>query len=137
MSLMFHHLGLFVRDLDTGRRHLEGLLPGGQFGAAITDPLLRVEVQFYTSLDGLRYELVAPYGDQDPVTPVLKTGQNILNHAGYTGADFDSEVSRLRQARCLPLGQPMPAVAFEGRRVVFFLTPLRFIVELIEAGCVR
>jgi hypothetical protein len=32
----------------------------------------------------------------------------------------------------MPLGEPRPAVAFGGARVIFFLTPLRMIVELVE-----
>ncbi len=38
----------------------------------------------------------------------------------------------LRKINCAPLGKPMRAVAFKGKRVIFFLTPLNFIIELIE-----
>jgi hypothetical protein len=34
----------------------------------------------------------------------------------------------------VPTGPARPAVAFGGRRVIFLLTPLRFILELIEEG---
>jgi hypothetical protein len=30
------------------------------------------------------------------------------------------------------LGKPMPAAAFEGRRIVFLITPQRDLVELVE-----
>jgi hypothetical protein len=34
---------------------------------------------------------------------------------------------------CVPTGEPKPAIAYGGRRVQFFFTPLHMIVELIEA----
>jgi hypothetical protein len=41
-------------------------------------------------------------------------------------------MAKLRTLRAIPLGRPHLAVAFKGARVMFYLTPLRFVVELIE-----
>jgi methylmalonyl-CoA/ethylmalonyl-CoA epimerase len=38
----------------------------------------------------------------------------------------------LRAQGCCPAGAPQPAVAYGGRRVQFFVSPLRFVIELIE-----
>ena len=32
-----------------------------------------------------------------------------------------------------PAGEPKPAIAYGGARIQFFVTPARFIVELVEA----
>ena len=46
--------------------------------------------------------------------------------------DVRTSVSKLRETGCVPLGTPQPALAFNGARVIFFLTPLKLIFELIE-----
>jgi hypothetical protein len=32
----------------------------------------------------------------------------------------------------MPVGKPVPAAAFDGRRIVFLLTPQRDLIELVE-----
>jgi methylmalonyl-CoA/ethylmalonyl-CoA epimerase len=130
--VIFDHIGLFVADLDRGRRRLGALLPIADLSEPIEDPGLKVRIQFATDTSGVRYELVAPFGEGDPVSGVLASGQAILNHVAYRVADLDAALARLRAEGALPLGPPSPAVAFGGRRVVFLLTRLRFILELVE-----
>lgn len=130
--MIFDHIGLFVRDLDAGRACLSALLPVTGWTMPVDDPAIHVRIQFGTDASGVRYELVAPFGDPSPVTESLGAGVNILNHVAYRVTGIDDEITRLRRQRCIPTGAPRPAVAFAGRRVVFLLTPLRFIIELIE-----
>lgn len=132
--MIFDHVGLFVPDLETGRDRLAALLPIRAAGEPIDDPGLKVRVQFLTDASGLRYELVAPLGEGNPVAPVLASGKAILNHVAYRVADLEHEARRLRRAGSVPLGPARPAAAFGGAPVMFFLTPLRFILELIEAA---
>ena len=131
--MIFDHIGLFVPNLEKGRTHLSRILPITGWGQEIQDPGLKVQVQFGTDVSGVRYELVAPFGEGNPVSGVLASGKGILNHVAYRVTDLPVELARLRAARALPIGDPQPAVAFDGARVAFFLTPLGFIVELIEA----
>ena len=132
--MIFDHIGLFVPSLEKGRTHLSQILPITGYGEEIDDPGLKVRVQFGTDSSGVRYELVAPFGEGNPVSGVLASGKGILNHVAYRVADLPAETARLRAARALPIGEPRPAVAFRGARVAFFLTPLGFIVELIEGA---
>lgn len=129
--MIFDHIGLFVADLETGRRKLAATLPIAEVSAPIDDAGLKVRVQFCTDSSGIRYELVAPFGAGDPVSGVLEGGKSILNHVAYRVADLDAEAARLRREGAMPLGLARPALAFGGRRVMFFLTALRFIVEQI------
>lgn len=130
--MIFDHIGLFVRDLAVGRRRLAALLPIAHFTDMITDPLIRVQIQFGVDGTGVRYELVAPFGEGNPVEGVLASGKNILNHVAYRVADLDAALTRLEDEGCIALGPPTPAVAFGGARVVFLFTPLKFILELID-----
>lgn len=131
--MQFDHLGVFVKSLDEGRSYLRSIFHIKTISDECHDPLLNVSVQFLSDSSGICYEIVAPNGLGNPVDPVLKESKNILNHVAYRTADFENELVRLRAAGCIPLGKPAPAVAFEGSRVVFFLTPLRLILEIIES----
>ncbi len=132
--MIFDHVGLFVRSLEEGRATLAAMLPIRHWDAPVDDPLIRVRIQFGHDASGLRYELVAPLAPGNPVDGALASGANLLNHVAYLVDDLDAELRRLRRGRCIPTGAPRPAVAFGGRRVVFLLTPLGVILELIEAG---
>ncbi len=96
------------------------------------DPLLKVSVQFLYDDNDFCYELVAPNGQGNPVDSILKNKKNILNHIAYKIHDFDLTIKKYRNFGCLPLTLPQPAIAFNGARVIFFLTPVDIIVELIE-----
>ena len=128
----FDHIGIFVKELNVGRKYLSELLLVTNYSKVYEDPLLRVRVQFGLDTSGTRYELVAPFGENNPVDGALKSGKNILNHVAYRVPDLTERSQDLVNAGGRILTQPTPAVAFGGARVVFIFTPLEFIVELIE-----
>ncbi|MDR3439929.1 VOC family protein [Telmatospirillum sp.] len=128
----FDHIGIFVDDIERGQNTIGSFLPIVRHTEIFEDHLLRVKVQFLYDASGVCYELVAPFGEKNPVDVVLKTRKNVLNHVAYRAHDFDGTSTRLTEQGALPLGTARPAVAFGGRRVIFFFTPLNFIIELIE-----
>ncbi len=128
----FHHLGLFVRDLEYGLITLEKIIDINNVSEVTDDFELRVSVQFVNDTSNLCYELVAPLGENNPVEPVLRAKKNILNHVAYVTDEFQINFEKMRQEGCLPLAPPKRAKAFDGNYVVFLLTPLGFIYELIE-----
>jgi methylmalonyl-CoA/ethylmalonyl-CoA epimerase len=130
--MIFDHLGVFVADLALGRAQLEATIGIGDWGPEIDDPGLGVRVQFGRDASGLRYELVAPNGPDNPVDPVLKSRGNILNHVAYRVVSLEDELLRLRASGAMPLSKPHPAIAFGGRRVAFVLLRAGFIIELID-----
>jgi methylmalonyl-CoA/ethylmalonyl-CoA epimerase len=130
--LRFDHIGLFVPDLAWGREKLSRLFPIDRYSESYDDPLIKVRVQFAYDGTGICYELVAPFGDGNPVDGVLKSRKNVLNHVAYRVAALDAELARLTADGAFPLGPPQPAVAFGGARVVFLYTAMNFIIELVE-----
>jgi len=128
----FHHLGIFVKDIDAGYEYLQDLLPITPSSKIFHDDSLRVSVKFFEDSSGLLYELVAPYLPNNPVDNALKDGKNILNHIAYKTKKFDAMISHYRENGCFVLGEPKPAKAFNNARVVFLLTKLNLIIELIE-----
>ncbi len=131
--MIFHHIGIFVADIEQGYEKLARTLPITSREATIEDAGLKVKVAFCYDSSGMRYELVAPFGEGNPVSGVLASGKAILNHMAYTVPNLSAAAQTLRKEGAIPLGPARPALAFGGQAVMFFLTPLRFIIELIEA----
>lgn len=130
--LKFHHIGIFVRNLEDGITSLLNIIPSEKISPIIKDEVLGVMVQFLSDSSGIIYELVAPYGNNNPVENVLNTKKNILNHVAYISNDFSNDSYNLRAGGAIPIGKPNPAKAFNGKQVAFFLIQLGFIIELIE-----
>jgi methylmalonyl-CoA/ethylmalonyl-CoA epimerase len=128
----FDHIGVFVKTLAEGRAHFQSLLIINKISEEFYDHGIKVAVQFLYDKDGICYEIIAPFLQGNPVDHVLLMRKNILNHIAYRVRDFNGAVELYRNKRCAQLGPPLPAIAFGGRRVAFFLTPLNIIIELIE-----
>ena len=130
--IKFDHLGLVVPALDEGRAHLSAALQISDWSREFADPLNGVVVQFGRDPVAMCYELVAPLGSNSPIALALRKGDRILNHLAYRVEALEAQVKRLRDLHFFPLGSPRPAVAYEGRNIQFLMSPLNFIVELIE-----
>jgi methylmalonyl-CoA/ethylmalonyl-CoA epimerase len=131
--MKFDHIGLVVGDMAEGRQALEALFGVDRWTQVFEDPGIGVYVQFGRTQEGPCYELIAPLGEGSPVLTALKRGINILNHVAYLTADLDTEAKRLEAMGSIMAGPSKPAVAYGGARVQFWITPQRFMVELIEA----
>jgi methylmalonyl-CoA/ethylmalonyl-CoA epimerase len=130
--LIFDHIGVIAPRLETGRKHL-ALLGVGDWTVEFRDEGIGVYVQFGRDASNVCYEIVAPLGETSPVSQALKDRRAIINHVAYRVRDLAQEAERLRSQGCFVVGAPQPAVAYGGARVQFFVTPLRMIVELVEA----
>ena len=130
--MKFHHVGIFVESIDTGIDEMSKIYDIVQVSKTIEDVLIGVRIVFLKDSSGINYELVAPFGNDSPVTGVLKRGHGFLNHLAYTTNQFDRQLRNLRNLGMIPLGPAKKAVAFNGRRVIFFLTKLNYVVEIIE-----
>ncbi|MDA9209464.1 VOC family protein [bacterium] len=130
--MIFDHVGIFVHDLQSGVAKLGAQHKIISKSSEIIDPVIDVKICFVTDDCGLKYELVAPLSEKSPVSGSLLQRKNILNHLGYKVKKFDNKITQLRTAGCIPIIPPTPAVAFGGRRVIFLLSPLNYIFELIE-----
>jgi methylmalonyl-CoA/ethylmalonyl-CoA epimerase len=130
----FHHIGYAVADIQ---RHLdEHMIPlyaPLHISETVADPIQKVRVCFVTMHGGSLIELVEPLGNDSPVRRFIGSPRGGLYHLCYEVADMESAIAQFRARGCLPLGRPVPAAAFDGRRIIFLMTPQRDLVELLEA----
>jgi len=130
----FDHLGLVVKRLEKGRERMSALLAISQWTDPIEDDVNRVRLQFGRDPSGVVYELLEPLGEDSPVYGALQSGKAILNHVAYAVEDLAAGAAHLVAAGAFEVAEPKPAIAYGGRPIQFFVTPLRFVIELIEGA---
>ena len=131
--MRFDNIGVAAPSLEEGRAALTAVIEIPRWTEEFTDPVNSVCIQFGADASGICYELIAPLGDDSPIAKALNTGRNILNHVAYLVPDLAQARERLRAAGAVATSEPHPAIAYKGGRIQFFVTPMRFIIELIEA----
>lgn len=133
--MRFHHIGYAVRNIgEYLETFVQPLLAPVSVTEPVSDPIQRVTVCFVELPGGVLLELVEPLGADSPVNSVIGSQRGGLYHTCYEVDDLEQAIARFRARKCMPLGAPVPAAAFDGRRIVFLLTPQRDLIELVESA---
>jgi methylmalonyl-CoA/ethylmalonyl-CoA epimerase len=131
--MRFHHVGYAVRNIQAYLdEFMRPLFRPVQVSEPVADPIQRVRVCFVEMQGGTVIELVEPFGKDSPVNQIVGSQRGGLYHLCYEVDDLEAAIVESRARHCMPLGKPVPAAAFNGRRIVFLLTPQRDLVELLE-----
>ncbi|MEJ2631350.1 MAG: VOC family protein [Acidihalobacter sp.] len=129
-GLEFHHVGVACRKLEREQTVFEnmGYRPEGEI---FVDPTQGIRGRFLTGA-GPRMELVEPLDSQTGVlTNVLAQGLKMY-HLAYTTPDMERSLAEAVQIRGKVMVEPVPAVAFDGRRIAFVFLPNMLLMEFIE-----
>jgi|MDTC01.3.fsa_nt_gb methylmalonyl-CoA/ethylmalonyl-CoA epimerase len=130
--MKFHHIGILVSNLSYGLKIYKKIYKNLKHSKTIIDKKIGVKLKFIHEEDKILYELIAPYGKSSPITKLIKNKTSILNHVAYKEKKFDEKIKYFKKNNFLQISEPLGAKAFKGKRVVFFMTPLHHIIELIE-----
>ena len=130
--MIFHHLGIFVKSIDKASIILSRDLKAKKASPIIVDKNLQVKVQFFKYANNLIFELVEGIGSKNPVKSSLDQNKNLLNHIAYKTNEFDFQMNKLIKKGYIQISKVSNSIAFKGKKIVFFLSPLNFIIELIE-----
>ncbi len=131
--MKFHHIGIIVNDLSQGIKFIKETSSIIKISETINDKNIGVKIKFLTDKDGLLIELISPYGKKSPIKNLLNNRNSIINHLAYKVKNLDFNIEKFKKKKCLQITNPIAAKAFNGKRVVFFITPLQYIIELIES----
>lgn len=133
-ALQLHHAGYLVRDIDAAATHYCDLLGYRKESAVIEDPVQTAKVQFLRQPGaGSWLELISPTSPESKLAAALEKGV-LLHHLCYEVADIESACEHFRKKGCFPVCLPVPATAFPGRRIAWFMDKRRFLFELVEEG---
>ena len=102
-------------------------------GTIIHDPLQEARVTFIRcgGPETPAVELVEPAGDKSPLHKIVAKGGG-LHHICYEVDSLDVQLPQSRAAGCLVVKDPLPAVAFGGRRIAWVYTRQKLLVEYLE-----
>jgi methylmalonyl-CoA/ethylmalonyl-CoA epimerase len=128
-----HHIGFVVSSI---REEIEGFTSSVQAswnGEIFDDPLQQVRVTFLqpASPAEAAIELVEPTVDHSPVSRFLQRGGG-LHHLCYEVDNLEEALKLARTCGGLVVKQPLPAVAFQGRRIAWVVTRNRLVIEYLE-----
>jgi methylmalonyl-CoA/ethylmalonyl-CoA epimerase len=92
-----------------------------------------VRVAFLTTCAGEpQIELVEPLSDRSPVHRFLNDKGGGLHHFCYETDNLEAGLRDFRSRKAILVSHPVPAVAFDGRRIAWVLTRENLLVELLE-----
>ena len=134
-SFAFHHVGVAVVDLQQALAFYSSAFGLRLVSGPFEDPLQKVQVCFLADAgrDSGYLELISPMEKESPLNCYLNDGVGAY-HVCYEVADPGKALIELRARKCLVIAQPVPAVAFGGRKIAWCLTPTRQLIELLERG---
>lgn len=133
--LTLHHVGFVVADIAPAMEGFLRSLNASWDRRIIEDPVQRVKVAFLTTRPGEpQIELVEPVGERSPVRKFLLEKGGGLHHFCYEASSLQVELRAFRSRGAILVQPPVPAVAFDGRRIAWVLTRENLLVELLEAS---
>ena len=124
------HIGYAVKDMRKARQALQEL--GYALGETVADTERQVSICFGEK-DGYRVELIAPLGEDSPVTELLARSGPTPYHLCYESDAFDADLERLQAGRYRLVLPPREAIALGGRRVAFLMHLSVGLIEVVEA----
>lgn len=128
-ALAFHHVGVACREFDSEQRAFSvlGYVPEGP---DFHDPVQGVHIRFLIG-GGPRLELLRNDAEIGVLTPWIRKGIR-LYHLAYETPDIADSGERLVKIGAKQVSPPVPAVAFDGRHVSFYLLANLTMIELIS-----
>lgn len=130
----FHHIGYATVSLEREREFFQSL-GYAQEGVEFVDRRQGVRGCFLHG-PGPRIELLENLPESVTLTPFLKSGIRMY-HLAYLVSDLDEAIDWARKQRGRMTVSPVPAVAFSGRSICFFVFRQGLMVEFIEKYPVR
>lgn len=128
-----HHVGYVVENIASVMEDFVHSLNARWDHRIFEDPLQKVKVAFLTTQPGQpQIELVEPLPGDSPVRKFLAEKGGGLHHICYEVGDIAEELQAMRSRRAMVVRRPVPAVAFDGRRIAWVLTREKLLVELLE-----
>ena len=137
-SLKFRvlHVGVAVSSLEPATDSLGKMFGYEVVSGPFDDPIQKVRVNFLriSSDDSSEIELIAPLSPDAPIQSILKKNGGGAYHVCLETNNMEAALQHARVTGCMIVSPPVPAVAFQGRRIAWIYTPLRQLYELVEAA---
>jgi Glyoxalase/Bleomycin resistance protein/Dioxygenase superfamily len=132
-GLIFHHLGLAVRQAETALTFVRGM--GYAVQDPVFDPLQNVNLIMCTHAVEPAIEIIYKAQGDAPIDPLLaKHPKGLIYHCCYVSRDVVKSIDALAASdlRAVCVSPPKPAVLFGGLPVSFYQIAGIGLIEIIE-----
>ncbi|WP_418894066.1 VOC family protein [Limibacterium fermenti] len=126
-----HHYGLATQSLEKSLLEFKKL-GYEKIGDVIFDPLQGVNLLFIKNENDHLIEFVQPVNDKNPVSQIIKKNGTSLYHICYEIDNFEEKIRELKKQRFIQVIQPIPAIAFDNRKICFLYNSSIGLIELLE-----
>jgi methylmalonyl-CoA/ethylmalonyl-CoA epimerase len=132
------HVGMAVPSLGPTTESLSTLFGYKLVSGPFDDPIQKVTVSFLAKSDSdvAEIELIAPISEDSPIRSMLAKDGGGAYHLCFETSDIDGALAHAKKSGCIIVSPPVPAVAFQGRRIAWIYTRSRQLFELVEANTV-
>jgi methylmalonyl-CoA/ethylmalonyl-CoA epimerase len=132
-DLKLHHVGYVVASIKDSGESFARSVGASWDGNIIFDPIQKVCVSFFQGRNAAepQIELVEPADAASPVTKFLERGGG-LHHLCYEVDDLEAHLQFCKQVGNIVIRQPVPAVAFGGRRIAWAISRRKLLMEFLE-----
>lgn len=131
-DMRLHHVGVITGNLE-GSMHFYTSL-GYAASAIHADPLQKARIVLMQKAHEPLVELIEPDSPESPAASWIQRITVGPYHTCYEVDDLEAMVAFLRRHRLFPVIKPVPAVAFNMRRVVFLWGESSGLLELLEVS---
>ncbi len=129
-ALKVHHIGYLVKKMDKAFQNFENL--GYQiFQDTVYDDIRKVHICFLQK-DGYLVELISPAAEDSVVSGLMKKYKNSPYHICYETNAFEQDYQMLLESGFTAIDTPTPAPALQNRDVVFLISPVIGMIELLR-----
>jgi len=127
-----NHIGIVVKNINESSEYYQIFFQYSVSSEIFFDPIQKVIIQFLHSKNNkATIELIEPADDDSPVANTLGKGGG-LNHLCYEVGDIEKTITEFKSKGCRLISGPVPAVAFNNKRVAFLYTRQRELIEFVE-----
>ena len=135
LGFKLRHVGVAVPALGPATETLSALFGYRVISGPFDDPIQKVTVNFLSQSDQhtTEIELIAPLTEDSPIASMLKKGSGGAYHLCFETTNIEQALVHAKNNGCIIVSPPVPAVAFNGRRIAWIYTRSRQLFELVEA----
>ena len=129
------HVGVAVPSLGPTTEMLSTLFGYKLVSGPLDDPIQKVTVNFLakSESDVAEIELIAPISEDSPIRSMLAKDGGGAYHLCFETSDIDGALAHAKKNGCIIVSNPVPAVAFGGRRIAWIYNSSRQLFELVES----
>ncbi|MFQ9489822.1 MAG: VOC family protein [Bilophila wadsworthia] len=129
--MKIHHIGYLVQNIEKAQAQFKEL--GFTESTQLFSDELRGIYIIFMEKDGYVIELISPSKDDSIVSNLIKTHKNSPYHICYESFNIDDDMKFLKRNKYIKITALEPAIAFDNKKVVFFLHPYLGMIEVVDA----